>query len=164
MWYYVYRVVWVRSHQLRSSRTTAVVPCEILVYRGSRSFCSGHDASTATQAPSLWAAHIATSSAPSERELPYFYTAHAHILRFTYGGVPVTVDDQSIHVLLSLFVLSEIITDGIGAVRQALEEVSRHLPKDEHTQREYAKRFLEVTGEGGGSMDVRSPERSQGQM
>lgn len=73
------------------------------------------------------------------------------------------VDDGSLSVLLLFF--SEIITDGIGVVRQALEEVSRHLPQDEHTQREYAKRFLEVGREGGGAMCAQqSPERSQGHM
>eukprot|EP00752_Nemacystus_decipiens_P006362 g5736.t1 len=60
--------------------------------------------------------------------------------------------------------MKEIITDGIGAVRHALEEVSRHLPQDEHTQREYAQRFLEATREGGDAVRTHAPERGHGQM
>ncbi|CAM9347191.1 unnamed protein product [Scytosiphon promiscuus] len=62
--------------------------------------------------------------------------------------------------------MKEIITDGIGAVRYALEEVSRHLPQDEYTQREYAQQFLEATREerseglGRHSPDNTSQERT----
>lgn len=65
---------------------------------------------------------------------------------------------------LPLLVLSEIITDGIAAVRHALDEVSRHLPQDERTQREYAQRFLEATREGGDAVSTHSPERGHEQM
>ncbi|CAM9548841.1 unnamed protein product [Ectocarpus sp. 6 AP-2014] len=58
--------------------------------------------------------------------------------------------------------MKEIIADGIGAVRHALEEVSRHLPQDEYTQREYAQRFLEVSREGGRAQP--SERRGQGHM
>ncbi|CAB1109564.1 unnamed protein product [Ectocarpus sp. CCAP 1310/34] len=58
--------------------------------------------------------------------------------------------------------MKEIIADGIGAVRRALEEVSRHLPKDEYTQREYAQRFLEASREGGRAQP--SERRGQGHM
>lgn len=57
---------------------------------------------------------------------------------------------------------TEIIADGIGAVRGALEEVSRHLPQDEYTQREYAQRFLEASREGGRAQP--SERRGQGHM
>eukprot|EP00903_Cladosiphon_okamuranus_P018077 g16636.t1 len=60
--------------------------------------------------------------------------------------------------------MKEIITDGIGAVRHALDDVSRHLPQDEHMQREYARRFLEATRDGGDAISTHSPERCHGQL
>ncbi|CAM9306919.1 unnamed protein product [Ectocarpus fasciculatus] len=63
--------------------------------------------------------------------------------------------------------MKEIIADGIGAVRGALEEVSRHLPQDEYTQREYAQRFLEASREGEGGRaqpSERTERRLQGHM
>lgn len=43
---------------------------------------------------------------------------------------------------------TEIILEGIKAIREALDVVSRRLPQDECTRREYAQRFLEATNDG----------------
>lgn len=43
---------------------------------------------------------------------------------------------------------TEVILEGIKAVREALDAVVRHFPQDESTRREYAQRFLEATNDG----------------
>lgn len=42
--------------------------------------------------------------------------------------------------------LAEMIADGIVRIRDTLDDVTRYLPQDDHTRREYAQRFLEATG------------------
>ena len=41
--------------------------------------------------------------------------------------------------------LAEMIADGIVKIRDTLDAVTHVLPKDDHTRREYAQRFLEAT-------------------